>query len=93
MREIALEMREAFTTKVGANWDRIVDSLIELAVVRGDVRAHKLLLEHGLGRPRESSPPPANSLMQELILRGLASYKAEVEPLPDVVETTAREIE
>ena len=62
LRQIEQEMRDAFTTKIGANWDRIVDSLIKIAVEKGDVRAHKLLLEHGLGRPRESPRSPAARL-------------------------------
>ena len=60
--------------------------------MRGDVSARKMLVQHGLGRPRESSPPHSSSLIQDLILRGLQSYSAEVTPPPGAVETTVREI-
>ena len=73
----------------------IVSSLIKIATVKEDVRAHKILLEYGLGRPREA-PVPRNSRLDEFMrmMRERGSYEAEVEPPPaEAIETTVREIE
>ena len=86
------ELRDVFSSKLAANFDSIVDSLIEIAVVKKDVRAHKLLLEHGLGRPKEMAQ--ASSPWVEQFLRLMQQgYSAEALPPPNVVEGTAREVD
>ena len=93
--QIERELRGVFSSAVQVNWDLIVSSLIKIATVKEDVRAHKLLLEYGHGRPREA-PVPGNARVDEFLrmLSERGSYEAEVEPPPEEAsETTVREIE
>ncbi len=93
--QIERELRDVFSAAVRVNWDAIVASLVKIATVKEDVRAHKLLLEYGIGRPREAPPPP-NSRLDEFMemMRGRTNYPAEIEPPPaEAIETTVRAIE
>ncbi len=93
--QVERELRQVFASAVQQNWDLIVESLIKIATVKEDVRAHKLLFEYGIGRPREA-PAPENPRLADFLkmMGGRANYPAEVEPPPaEAIETTVREIE
>ena len=68
------QMREAFHDEDQRQLGAHVDSLIKIAVDKGDVRAHKLLLD----RPRESAAPSTNPFVQRFLESlATASYTAE----------------
>lgn len=62
-----IETMGRFLARAQEDFDAVYESLIEAAILKGDVRAQKVFMEMFIGRPKESTVTVNSKLMDRLL--------------------------